>query len=78
MPLIAVGSIYSKEDLENASHIGADLLAIGRELLIEPHWVEKIQRGEQVETALDTKNPPVLPTTMFEMIKSRPGWVPMK
>lgn len=78
LPLIAVGSIYSKEDLENASHIGADLLAIGRELLIEPHWVEKIQRGEQVETALDTKNPPVLPTTMFEMIKSRPGWVPMK
>lgn len=78
LPLVAVGSIYSKEDLTEAEQCGADLLAIGRELLIEPHWVEKIQNGESVETKLDPENPQVLPTNLLAVIKSRPGWVPMK
>lgn len=77
LPLITVGSICTAEDLQQAAS-EADLIAIGRELLIEPNWVEKIQRGEAVETELDLQQPKTLPQPLLERIRSRPGWVPMK
>ena len=48
VPFIGVDSIYSPEDAKEAMTKGADLLALGRELLIEPHWVEKVAAGEEV------------------------------
>lgn len=78
LPLVAVGEIKTVEDLQEASDVGADLLAIGRELLIEPHWVEKIEKGEAIATELDIDSAHFLPQAMLAKIASRPGWVPMK
>lgn len=76
LPLIGVGSIYEAHEAEEAAALGADLIAIGRALLIEPHWVEKVAQGEQVATKMDASNPPVIPPKMFAMLESRTGWIP--
>lgn len=78
LPLIAVGEIKTAEDLQKATDGGADLLAIGRELLIEPQWVEKIEKGEAVATELATDSAHFLPQAMLAKIANSPGWVPMK
>ena len=75
-PLIGVGSIYTGEEAEQALQLGADLIALGRALLIEPHWVEKVQNAEQVSTFYNDKIDTVLPTSLFNRLKSRTGWVP--
>ncbi|MEH7223637.1 NADH-dependent flavin oxidoreductase [Bacillus sp. JJ1566] len=76
VPLIGVGSIYSKKDATEAAETGAELLALGRELLIEPHWVEKMMTGEEVITEMDMTRDNVIPGPMMRMMQSRPGWVP--
>lgn len=55
---------------------GAELLALGRELLIEPHWVEKIAAGEEVITEMDMTRENVIPSPLMRMMQSNPGWVP--
>lgn len=76
VPLIGVGSIYSKKDALEAMETGAELLALARELLIEPHWVEKIAAGEEVITEMDMTRDNVIPRPMMRMMQSNPGWVP--
>ncbi|MGN7478681.1 NADH-dependent flavin oxidoreductase [Solibacillus silvestris] len=75
-PLIGVGSIYTLEEAEHALRLGADLIALGRALLIEPHWVEKVQSGEPVSTVFDEKIDTVLPNPLLKKLQSRSGWVP--
>ena len=76
VPFIGVGSIYSKEDALEAMETGAELLALGRELLIEPHWVEKIKAGEEVITKMDMTRDNVIPKPLMNKMKAHPGWVP--
>lgn len=76
VPFIGVGSIYSKQDAQQAIETGAELLALGRELLIEPHWVEKIAAGEEVITEMDMTRDNVIPGPLMDMMKLRQGWVP--
>lgn len=76
LPLIGVGSIYELHEAEEANALGADLVAIGRALLIEPHWVEKVEAGQHVATKMDAANPQVIPPKMFQMMQSRTGWIP--
>lgn len=75
-PLIGVGSIYTVEEAEHALQLGSDLVALGRALLIEPHWVEKVQKGEKVNTAYNENVDTVLPSPLLKRLQSRPGWVP--
>ncbi|WP_405102847.1 NADH-dependent flavin oxidoreductase [Oceanobacillus sp. FSL H7-0719] len=76
LPLIGVGSIYSKKDALEAMKTGAELIALGRELLIEPHWIEKVTAKEEIITEMDMSRVNVIPGQMIRMIQSRPGWVP--
>lgn len=46
-PLIEVGNIQTPADAEEALNEGASLAAIGRELLREPNWVEKVAAGDE-------------------------------
>ncbi|MBQ0137684.1 MAG: NADH-dependent flavin oxidoreductase [Kurthia sp.] len=78
VPLISVGSIYTRDDFKRATETEADLLAIGRELLIEPYWVEKLQNEEAFETELDIDAPKALPKNLLNKLLSHPGWVPVK
>ena len=46
-PLIEVGSIQTPADAETTLADGASLVAMGRELLREPNWVEKVAAGDE-------------------------------
>lgn len=77
-PLIGVGSIYSLEDAKDAYESGVDLIALGRELLIEPDWVQKAEAGDSdIPTKMDTSKQKelVIPDSMWKMLQ-RPGWIP--
>ncbi|QCR31281.1 NADH-dependent flavin oxidoreductase [Lysinibacillus sp. SGAir0095] len=80
VPLIGVGSIYSAEDARRAFATGVPLLALGRELLIDPDWVQKVRDGKEREivTQLDKEKQKelVIPDPLWERIINRPGWLP--
>lgn len=46
-PLIGIGSVETPEDANEVLDNGGDLVAVGRELLREPQWVQKIQSGDE-------------------------------
>ena len=77
-----MGSISSPEQAEEVLATGVSLVALGRELLIEPHWLEKVKadKAEQIEKALDVHNQEGLkiPTPMWTSLLSRTGWLPIK
>ena len=52
VPLIGVGSVESPGDAAATLAEGADFVAIGRELIREPQWVQKVSAGEPVRTSL--------------------------
>lgn len=45
-PLIGIGSVERPEDAEEVINSGAALVAIGRELIREPKWVQKVEFGD--------------------------------
>ncbi|WP_428912567.1 NADH-dependent flavin oxidoreductase [Niallia sp. Krafla_26] len=80
VPLIAVGSIYSAQDARKAFETRIPLLAIGRELIIDPDWVQKIAEGKENEivTELDKNKQKELfiPDPLWNVIINTPGWFP--
>lgn len=46
-PLIGVGSVEKPTDAEAGLTMGADLVAMGREFIREPQWVEKVVDGDE-------------------------------
>jgi 2,4-dienoyl-CoA reductase-like NADH-dependent reductase (Old Yellow Enzyme family) len=80
IPVIGVGSIYQAEDALQAFKTGVPLLALGRELIIDPDWVGKIENGREAEivTMID-KNAQerlVVPDPLWKAIVNRPSWFP--
>lgn len=47
IPLIEVGSISTPAQAEDALERGATLAAMGRELVREPNWIEKVAAGDE-------------------------------
>lgn len=80
VPLIGVGSIYSADEAEKAFTANISLLALGRELIIDPDWVQKITEGKESEivTKLDKSKQEelVVPDPLWNAILSSPGWFP--
>jgi len=81
VPIMGVGSIHSADDALKALEIGIPLVALGRELIIEPDWVEKIESGREadIRTTLSTDEQELLvvPGPLWHAIVSRPGWFPV-
>ena len=80
VPVMGVGSIKTADDAAQALQT-APLLAVGRELIIEPDWVEKIAEGREadIQTTL-TKNDQqrlVVPDPLWQAIINTPGWFPV-
>ncbi len=46
-PVITVGGVKTPQEAEAVITKGIDLVALGRQLIIEPHWVEKVISGEE-------------------------------
>ncbi len=80
VPLIGVGSIYSAEDARKAFETGIPLLALGRELIIDPDWVQKVAEGKEAEivTEIDKSKQKelVVPDPLWNAIIHTPGWFP--
>ncbi|MDQ0272337.1 2,4-dienoyl-CoA reductase-like NADH-dependent reductase (Old Yellow Enzyme family) [Cytobacillus purgationiresistens] len=81
VPVIGVGAIYHPDDAVKAmDQTNVPLLALGRELLIDPDWVQKIAEGreDEVITKLDhdKQEELVIPDPLWKVIMSIPGWVP--
>jgi 2,4-dienoyl-CoA reductase-like NADH-dependent reductase (Old Yellow Enzyme family) len=80
VPVIGVGGIYSAEDALKAFKTGVPLISLGRELIIDPDWVEKVASGREneIETKID-KNAQerlVVPDPLWQAIVHSPGWFP--
>lgn len=80
VPLIGVGSIYTAEDARQAFASGVPLLALGRELIIDPDWVQKVAEGreDEIVTKLDKNKQKelVVPDPLWKQIINTPGWFP--
>ncbi len=47
LPLIGVGSLETPEEVEKVLAQGVEFAALGRELIREPKWVQKVIRHDQ-------------------------------
>ncbi|WHY88669.1 NADH-dependent flavin oxidoreductase [Neobacillus novalis] len=82
VPVIGVGSIYTADDALKAIETGVSMIAIGRELIIDPDWIEKVRQGKEseIETKLknDAQSRLVVPDPLWQAIVNRPGWFPIE
>lgn len=80
VPLIGVGSIYTADDALKALESGVPLIALGRELIIDPDWVEKVEQGQESEIVTklnkDHQQQLVIPDPLWQAIVNTPGWFP--
>ena len=81
VPFIGVGSIHSPQDAIKALDSGVEFISLGREIIIEPDWVEKVQSGKisEIRTTLSKSHVESLdiPEPLWDVIKSTPGWFPI-
>jgi 2,4-dienoyl-CoA reductase-like NADH-dependent reductase (Old Yellow Enzyme family) len=81
IPIIGVGSIKTADDALQAIETGIPLIAMGRELLIEPQWVAKVQQGQeaQIRTTLSksAQQELIIPDGLWQVIMTREGWLPV-
>ena len=81
VPFIGVGSIHTPEEAMKALESGAEFISLGREIIMEPEWVNKIQKGKasEIRTTLSKKDREVLdiPEPLWNIIMNTPGWFPI-
>ncbi|BBH20689.1 putative NADH-dependent flavin oxidoreductase YqiG [Paenibacillus baekrokdamisoli] len=81
VPVIGVGSIHTADDALKVFQTGVPLIALGRELIIEPDWVQKIAEGREseIQTTLTKEDQErlVVPTPLWQAIVNAPGWFPV-
>jgi 2,4-dienoyl-CoA reductase-like NADH-dependent reductase (Old Yellow Enzyme family) len=81
--VMASGGIKTCVDAEGAIKLGADLVAVGRAVVVDPEWLSKVRSKREasilaglpkdereIEKALS------IPPRMVEYLLSRPGWIP--
>lgn len=82
VPFIGVGAINTPEDALKSLESGVDLVALGREIIIEPDWTSKIQLGKasEIRTKLNKNDREVLsvPVPLWNAIINTPGWFPIE
>ncbi|GGF25156.1 putative NADH-dependent flavin oxidoreductase YqiG [Halobacillus andaensis] len=79
VPVMGVGSLYTPNEVEEALET-VPLISLGRELLIEPDWMQKIESGEAIRTKMP-KEPSediLIPEPMWTKIMSVPNWIPVE
>jgi 2,4-dienoyl-CoA reductase-like NADH-dependent reductase (Old Yellow Enzyme family) len=80
VPVIGVGSLNTADDALKAIQTDVPLIALGREIIIDPDWVQKLAEGKESEivTKIDkTKQQElVVPDPLWNAIIHTPGWFP--
>ncbi|WP_342043790.1 NADH-dependent flavin oxidoreductase [Bacillus sp. OTU2372] len=78
--VIGVGSLYTADDVLKAFQSGVPFIAMGRELIIDPDWVQKVKEGREAEivTKIDKSKQQdlVVPDPLWQAIIHSPGWFP--
>jgi 2,4-dienoyl-CoA reductase-like NADH-dependent reductase (Old Yellow Enzyme family) len=81
VPVVGVGSIKHPDEALEVLEDGIDLVALGRELIVDPQWVEKVQSGNESSIrqsmSIHDQEELVIPSAMWENITSLPGWLPI-
>ncbi|SDD66195.1 NADH:flavin oxidoreductase / NADH oxidase family protein [Priestia aryabhattai B8W22] len=81
VPVMGVGMLRTPDEVMKAFETGVPLIALGRELIMEPQWVQKIQAGEEdkIRTTLSKKDQKELAISdkMWEYYTGIPGWLPI-
>ncbi|KPV42215.1 NADH-dependent flavin oxidoreductase [Alicyclobacillus ferrooxydans] len=81
VPVIGVGLIHTPDDAIKALETGVPLIALGREIIMEPDWVEKVEEGRESEIATtlskDDQERLVVPDPLWKAIVNTPGWFPV-
>lgn len=82
IPLIAVGNVRTPEDALVVRDMMVPLVAIGRQLIVEPDWALKVESGKEKEIRTVIKKADredlTIPDEMWENLQSRPGWMPFE
>ncbi|WP_298845258.1 NADH-dependent flavin oxidoreductase [Clostridium sp.] len=81
VPFIGVGSIHTPEDALRALNSGTTFISLGRELIMEPDWVSKVQSDNfsEIRTTLcKTQDRSLnIPQPLWNIIINTPGWFPI-
>ncbi|WP_163873910.1 NADH-dependent flavin oxidoreductase [Paenibacillus favisporus] len=82
IPIIGVGSIYTPDDALEALSSGIPLIALGRELIMEPDWVQLVLEGreQQIRTSISPLDLQELsiPEPLWNLMMSIPGWFQLR
>jgi 2,4-dienoyl-CoA reductase-like NADH-dependent reductase (Old Yellow Enzyme family) len=82
IPIIGVGSLRHPDDVIKALDSGVPLVSLGRELIMEPDWIQKLESGkiDEIRTTLSLNDREVLsiPTPLWDTITGVPGWFPIE
>ncbi|WP_416150403.1 NADH-dependent flavin oxidoreductase [Salipaludibacillus sp. HK11] len=82
IPVIGVGSLHTPNDVERAMEGNVPFIALGRELIVEPQWMEKVEEGREkeirTELSVDDREKLVVPESLWNAIVNSPGWFPVK
>ena len=81
--LMASGGIKTCDDAEGAIKLGADLVAVGRAVVVDPEWLAKVRSKSEASIIAGLPNDEreiaqalSIPPRMVEYLLSRPGWIP--
>ncbi|WP_028552695.1 NADH-dependent flavin oxidoreductase [Paenibacillus sp. UNC451MF] len=81
VPVIGVGAIHSPEEALKAFETGIPLIALGRELIMDPDWVKKVEEGNESEINVtvekDAQERLMIPDPLWNAIINTPGWFPV-
>ncbi|AOM84526.1 NADH-dependent flavin oxidoreductase [Salisediminibacterium beveridgei] len=82
IPVVGVGSLHTPDDVERAMAGNVPFIALGRELIVEPKWIEKVEAGQESEIRTDMsvndREALVVPESLWNVIVNTPGWFPVK
>jgi 2,4-dienoyl-CoA reductase-like NADH-dependent reductase (Old Yellow Enzyme family) len=81
--VMASGGIRTCMDAEGAIKLGADLVAIGRAVVVDPEWLSKVRSRSEASILAglpkderEIAEALSIPPRMVAYLLSRPGWIP--